>query len=177
MEVITGYQTLEDLDNIDHVEMSGPFKCIRNDAWLGYGYYLWDSDFDWAMDWGQFAYVKYGKDFIIMSCRVDLTNKCFDLFGRVNDRITLKEIVDVMIEDGIIKNFNEALLPEIIEYMKQQEVFDYNSIRAYDNYRNSTKLHFRKTKIEFMDMNQRVQICVISKKDVILRPIRVIYPE
>ena len=75
-----------------------------------------------------------------------------------------------MIEDGVIQNYDEALLPEIIEFMKQQGVFEYNSIRAYDNYRNNTKIRFLKNRIEFMNMNQRVQICVISKKDVILRP-------
>ena len=41
--MLTGYHTVEDRDNPDEIEADGPFKCTRGDAWLGPGYYFWDS--------------------------------------------------------------------------------------------------------------------------------------
>ena len=50
--MVKAFQTLEDMDNIDIVELNGPFPCIHKGAWLGYGCYLWDSRIEWAIDWG-----------------------------------------------------------------------------------------------------------------------------
>ncbi len=44
-------------------------------------------------------------------------------------------------------------------------------------HKNILKLHFKSGKGEYMIINQRVQICVIEKKEVLLRPFSVIYPE
>ena len=34
------FQAVKDLDNPDEIEQNGPFKCRREDAWLGEGYYF-----------------------------------------------------------------------------------------------------------------------------------------
>ena len=59
--IVTGYQTLEDRDNIDHVETVGPFPCSRGDAWLSNGCYLWDTNMKWAIEWGQNSFGKKGR--------------------------------------------------------------------------------------------------------------------
>ncbi|MHB9055764.1 MAG: hypothetical protein ACYC2P_06375 [Paludibacteraceae bacterium] len=177
MGVVTAYQTLEDLDNIDEIEMSGPFPSTHNKTWLGAGCYLWDTDFQWALDWGKTAYTDKGKRFVISRCEVDLSQGCFDLFGCVKDRLDLIAVLDVMIEKNVIKDKKDAYLSEVIQYMKNQGIFDYRSIRAYDNYNKDVKIQFRRGRFEYMNLNQRVQICVIRKKDVILQPIKVIFPE
>lgn len=175
--VVVAYQTLEDRDNIDEIEFEGPYICRHHGAWLGHGYYLWDTNFDWATDWGLHAYTKYGLEFVIGKCQVDLSKSCFDLVGSVAHQQSFLECIEVMIESGKIKNQAEAIVPNIIQFMKDQQIFDYRSIRASDMYPKIVELKFRKEKQEYMVINQRVQICVIVKKDVLLHPFSVIYPE
>ncbi|MBK9689303.1 MAG: hypothetical protein IPO65_16695 [Saprospiraceae bacterium] len=52
MVIKTVYQTLENRGNQDYVENNGPFLCSRNNAWLGNGYYFWDSFIENAHWWG-----------------------------------------------------------------------------------------------------------------------------
>lgn len=40
MDRRTLFQAVKDLDNPDEIEQNGPFKCRREDAWLGEGYYF-----------------------------------------------------------------------------------------------------------------------------------------
>jgi len=173
---VTGYQTLEDRDNIDEIEFDGPFKCTRSDARLGHGYYFWDSNLEWAISWGKNSYNKRGKEFIIGSCIIDLDQDCFDLYGSVECQQLLQGIKDEFIRSGLINKQKKLILPTIIEYMKQQNIFPYKSIRAGDN-NNPIKFYFHKERNEFTMVNQRVQICVIEKHDVILSFFNVIFPK
>ena len=182
MEVV-GYQTLEDKDNIDEIEMDGPYQCTHRSAWLGTGRYLWDTNFQWALEWGPIAYCKYGKDFVIGKCKVVLDEHCYDLHGSVAHWLDFKEIVDSLIDTGYLSK-DKITVPKVIEYLKKKGLFDYKSIRAVDYPGSPNKLAFRiknhkgRARIqEHMLMNQRVQICVIEKKDVILPPFLVVYPE
>lgn len=179
--VVEVFQTLEDKDNIDEVELDGPFFCHKKGAWLGFGCYLWDTRMEWAIDWGNFAYTKYNMDFIIGRTWVDISRDCFDLFGNVKHQSDFQEIIKVMIESKKIKHDEEFIVANVIEFMKKMNLFAFKSIRAADM-RNVKKYYFRVDKItgttrEYMVINQRVQICVINKKDVISHPFRVIYPE
>lgn len=175
--IVEAYQTLEDKDNIDHIEAEGPFECRRKDAWLGFGYYFWDTNMDWAIAWGENSYKTYKKDFVIAKCQLDLTNNCFDLVGNVKHQMDLMQSMQVMIKSNKIKNEDEKIIPNILLFMKSMGLFDFKSIRASDMHKNILKLHFKTGKGEYMIINQRVQICVIEKKDVLLRPFSVVYPE
>ena len=53
MDKRTLFQAIKDLDNPDEIEQNGPFKCRREDAWLGEGYYFWDSFVELAHWWGR----------------------------------------------------------------------------------------------------------------------------
>lgn len=53
MDRRTLFQAVKDLDNPDEIEQNGPFKCRREDAWLGEGYYFWDSFVELAHWWGR----------------------------------------------------------------------------------------------------------------------------
>ncbi len=173
---VTGYQTLEYRDNNDEIETEGPFECTRPEAWLGRGYYFWDSNIEWAISWGENAYVKNGKDFVIGSCIIDLDQDCFDLFGNVECQQELVKIIDEFKESGLINENHKLTLPNIIEYLKQQGIFPYKSIRAGDNY-SPVKVLFPGNRGEYIVVNQRVQICIIQKKGVILTTFKVIYPQ
>lgn len=179
--IVEAFQTLEDKDNIDIVELDGPFPCTHKGAWLGYGCYLWDTRFDWAIDWGHIAYTSKQKVFIIGRTWIDITKECFDLMGNVQHQFDFQEIIKVMIESKKIKRDEDAIVANVIEFMKTKGLFPFKSIRAADM-RNVKKYYFRidsKTGIpkEYMMINQRVQICVIKKKDVLLRSFEVVYPE
>jgi hypothetical protein len=179
--MVKAFQTLEDMDNIDIVELNGPFPCIHKGAWLGYGCYLWDSRIDWAIDWGHFVYTSKQKEFIIGRTWIDLRKECFDLMGNVQHQYDFQEIIKVMIESKKIKKNEEAIVANVIEFMKNKNLFPFKSIRAADM-RNVKKYFFRIDSIsgkpkEYMMINQRVQICVISKKDVLSELFEVIYPE
>ncbi len=175
--IVTAYQTLEDRDNIDEIELDGPFECRRNDAWLGFGYYFWDTNIEWAISWGEKSYKPRHKEFVIGRCRINLDNNCFDLVGCVQHWNDLVEVLKVMRESKKIKNRKDEIVPNVITFMKKNGIFNYNSIRASDMHNNTIKLRFNENKPEYMAINQRVQICVINKKNVILRPFSVVYPE
>jgi len=166
--VVKGYQTLEDKDNIDEVELDGPFPCRHKGAWLGFGCYLWDTRLDWAIEWGNFAYTNRRKDFIIGMTWIDISKECFDLVGNVQHQLDFQEVINVILESKKIKRQEEAIVANVIEFMKNQGIFNYKSIRAADM-RSVKKYYFRIDKKtdqpkEYMMINQRVQICVIEKK-------------
>ena len=50
------YQTVEDRGNPDYVEQHGPFICTNKNAWLGEGYYFWDTIIELAHWWGNLCY-------------------------------------------------------------------------------------------------------------------------
>jgi hypothetical protein len=182
MEVLA-YQTLEDKFNIDEIEEEGPFKCTREDAWLGDGYYLWDTNMDWAIQWGINAYVKNGKEFVIGRCKVLIDERCFDLVGNMEHVSEFREIVKLILDTGYIAE-ESVTVPKVIEYLKKKGLFEYKVIRAADFPDHSDKVPFKFYKQngkvivrESMRSNPRVQICVIQKRDVLLHPFLVVYPE
>ncbi len=174
--IVTGYHTLENKDNFDEIELEGPFDCTHTGAWLGKGSYFWDTNIDWAHEWGNIGYVRRGKEYCITETIIDLSKNCFDLFGSVSSQQALIECIDVMIDSGKLKDAKSAVIPNLIQFMKEIGIFNYSSIRAADMHRSIMRLKFRGDTPEFMVINQRVQICVIHRKGVILHPLKVIFP-
>lgn len=175
--IITAYQTLEDKDNLDEIETDGPYECRRDDAWLGYGYYFWDTNMEWAIAWGENSYKRKNKEYLIGRCLLDLSKDCFDLMGNVSHQQDILQTIEVLKESGKLKENSKLILPNIISYLKLKGLFPYKSIRANDNYSKVVQMHFNERKWEYMFINQRVQVCVIDVKEVILRPFKVIYPD
>lgn len=173
--IITAYQTLEDRDNIDEIEMDGPYKCTRSNAWLGHGYYFWDTNMDWAIGWGVTSFNKREMEFVIARCKLDLTN-CFDLVGNVQHQFDLMECIRVFKTSVKGSTRREPLIPELIEFLKRNNLFPYNSIRSSDN-PDSRTVFYVSGRNNFVVVNQRVQVCVIDKRNVLLRPFKVVYPE
>ncbi len=173
--VIEAYQTLEDRNNYDFVLNNAPFKCTRKSAWLGEGYYFWDSEIKWAHQWGMNSYKKKSLDYIITKCKAKINRNCFDLFGSVNCQKEFREVIDVFKKDPKTKNLEDLNVPNVITYMKNAGIFEYDSIRAGDM-NNIYKVYFRKGK-EYTIVNQRVQICVINSKKTLTLPVDIVYPK
>jgi hypothetical protein len=67
-------------------------------------------------------------------------------------------------------------VPNIIELMRELGLFNFKCCRAADYPSNSTTIKFNKQRNEYLNLVNRVQICVYVKKDVILPPFIVVYP-
>lgn len=93
------YQTLEDRNNPDEVESQGPFLCNRKDAWLGNGYYFWDSFIENAHWWGKEG-ARY-KSYLICESSFHLNEKCFDLYDNPEHIKNLIEIINIMKINGL----------------------------------------------------------------------------
>ncbi|KAA6322864.1 hypothetical protein EZS27_027641 [termite gut metagenome] len=173
--IVDSYQTLEDRDNVSEIEANGPYQCKHNQSWLGQGCYLWDTNIHWAHNWGETAYKSKGKDYLILHCKVDLSNDCFDLFGSVEHQQGFIEVMEVLKKSGKVRDEKGLIVSNIIQFMKNKGIFPFKSIRAFDQPKKQVQVPFRKSGIEQITLNQRVQICVITKKDVVLFPIKVIF--
>ncbi len=92
-QIVTAYHTIENRGNLDYVLDNAPFICTREDAWLGNGYYFWDTNVAWAKKWGRDAYLSRSKGFWILLCQLDLRQNCLDLFGSVADKQLLVKVL------------------------------------------------------------------------------------
>jgi hypothetical protein len=168
-----GYHTLEDRGNVDEIEEWGPKQCLRKNAWLGDGYYFWDGDIFWAHDWGKKSY----KDYLIFESEVTIDEKTFDLFGNTLHKKEFSQIIHELIKTGHFKSMNMVTVPKVIEYLKKYAGFNYNSIRAADYPNKAFMVSFGGANNEAMYLNERVQVCLITKKNLSLSSFRVIFPE
>lgn len=176
------YQTLEDRNNIDYVEQYGPFKCKHNDAWLGTGYYFWDTFIEYAHWWGKTAYEYRNKSYIICSSAVK-----FD-----------KEVLYDLIEPHIIYDFwqiakelekaypgKNITVAFVLEYLKEKAPsFTYQAIRArvegatrQDKTWQEYRLPFKKEDHKaYLEMCSHIQVCVLDKQFIGKNNFYVIHP-
>lgn len=138
--VIVGYHTLEDRDNADEVEANGPFICTRKTAWLGDGYYFWDSDLELAHEWGRIGYQLRGKQYLICQGEILCDDFIFDLVGDVLHQKEFLAMMDLLLEQ--LPDNAEVRMVDVLDFLRSNEVFPYNAIRAADNYSKSREVKF-----------------------------------
>lgn len=179
---VTLFQTLRDDGNPDDVEKYGPFKCTRPSAWLGHGFYFWDSHIELGHWWGNVA---NGSQYIICQARAVIDNSCFGLHGNGKHRIEFKEACRLIIEAGISTKKN-LLVAQVIEFLKKRGIFKYQAIRALginsvggnptDNYVVYRLKFVRKSDATYMDLHPPVQFCLITKTALSLQNFKIVYP-
>ncbi|MEM1122282.1 MAG: hypothetical protein AAGJ18_17685, partial [Bacteroidota bacterium] len=147
MKVI-GYQTLEDRDNVDEVETMGPYKCDRRGAWLGHGYYFWDTNREWAHDWGRNSYERRKLNYIIGQAVIKIDEKIFDLFGNVGHQQDFKEACELITNDSKWNKNKQLTVGMVLQFLKNKGFFDYNGIRANDYPKNVIRVNFAANKGE-----------------------------
>jgi hypothetical protein len=179
---LTLYQALEDRENREDVEQFGPFKCIRANAWMGEGYYFWDSKSDWAHWWGKQCY----KDkYYVCGAQAILDSTCWDLFGNVLHQEEFLQLHDMGVKNGTFKV--EMPLPDILIRIREHvPEWNYTSIRAWDTneqvsfkwYADPDAAIVSKARVrnEAMTIGGRVQIYLFNKQALSLKSYRVIYP-
>lgn len=168
-----GYHTLEDRDNVDHIENTGPIKCETSAAWLGYGYYFWDANDEWAHKFGK---SRYPDNYMIFEADIAINTETYDLFGNVRHKLEFREAWEILKESGEFPPNEVTHVADVIEYLKKIDNFPYNSVRAADNPDRQNIIYFGGQRGEFMFLNERVQICLVIKKNLSLPSFRVVHP-
>ena len=183
MTDITLLQTLEDR-NHHLVEEEGPFRCTKTHAWLGVGYYFWDTHIELGHWWGATNFSLRG--YIICQAEAVLDKTCWDLHGNGRHRLELKAICDEMISKKV-DGMNGLTIPNIIEFFKEKRKFAYKAIRALgtQSIGNSheefiLRLPFTNQKpsylAPYLDFYPPVQICLVDKKALSLINYRIVHP-
>lgn len=181
------YQTVENRDeNIDYVESNGPFICTSHRAWLGEGYYFWDSHIELAHWWGNVRYEKNQLDYLICRSIIYRNEKCYDLHGEGKFRIEFAEAISEMKKARLYKN-HVTTVSKVIEFLKKRNEFKkkYDSIRVLGTesvrnfYNKELNLKFETNKKvkTFLDLNPPVQFCLFDRKAQNIEGYNVIYPE
>ena len=172
------YQTLEDKDNPDEVENSGPFLCSRKDAWLGEGYYFWESFLNNAHWWGKST---YPNGYIICKAAyVEDEDKCLDLTKAEGIQV-FNEVIPLMQAEGIYVP-EETTVARIIMYLRQIGHFAWDAAKvAAVNTKQresefNTRAIFKSKYPAYIDLCPAIQICFYSKTALQLSGYKIIYP-
>ncbi|MFJ1378698.1 hypothetical protein ACILE8_10055 [Capnocytophaga canimorsus] len=173
------YQTLEDRNNPDEVESQGPFPCNRKDAWLGSGYYFWDSSIDNAHWWGKEGACY--KNYFICESSFHLNEKCLDLYDNPEHRSLFKGIKKELKKQGLYNEKNNTVR-RIIEFLKNNKLFPYEAVRAEGKLSKkresefSNIISFNWNKPQYLDLDPAVQICFVEKDTSNRKNFKIVYP-
>lgn len=179
------YQTLE-YRNVHKVESEGPFLCNRKNAWLGPGYYFWDSFIDNAHWWGAEG-ASYKNGYIICQSTFELDeNKCFNLVDNPEHLSKFNNTRRLLTEQGLYIQ-GKTTVARVIEHIKNVlKVFNYEAIRAYGinsvsfNSRFSSRTIFvykeGKRSHQYLDSTPAIQICFYTKKSLNRSGFRIVHP-
>lgn len=186
MNLRRAFQTLENRD-IDRVEIDGPFRCNRSDAWLGSGYYFWDTLIDVAHWWGV-EIAGYDKNgYIICEAFFNLDEaRCFNLVDNKEHLKLLNSTKELMIDEGLYEK-DKTTVARIISFIKDQvKAFKYEAIRVYgvnsigykSKYGNRTKFVYKESgySTQYLDSAPAIQICFFNKDSLDLKNFKIVYP-
>lgn len=167
------YQTVENRENPDEVECKAPFKCTNKSAWLGCGYYFWDTFVMFAHKWGEEAY--QGSYFICeVPCKYE-AGEVLDLVGNAEQIYDFGEIAKKLEEEY----GEEITVPFVINYLKCKTPFKFKMIRAHSENAFSRieplRLRYIKDNRSTLNLRPIIQCCVIEKS-ILQLPVRIVYP-
>lgn len=173
------YQTVEDRDNPDEIENNGPYFCKDNNAWLGHGYYFWDTIINLAHWWGNLRYSKSGYVICKSSMSEESMKEVYDLVGKPELILELQKASEIIKTRA---GTSSVYIPEIIEYLKKKTSFLrlYKAIRAFPidtlPLEMREKLKFNNKHGGYIDTLPAIQICVIDKS-ILNEEYQIVYPD
>lgn len=184
MGIRKAYQTLEERDT-HLIEINGPFPCIHKNAWLGRGYYFWDSFIENAHWWGVEGACY--RNYVICESSFDLDEtKCFNLVDNPEHLKKFNDTRRLLTEQGLyIKD--KTTVARVIEYIKNTlNVFQYEAIRVFginsisfnSTFSNRTIFIYKEGKksFQYLDSTPAIQICFYTKTSLNLNGFKIIYP-
>lgn len=182
---MTLYQTLEDRDNIDEVESCGPYPCKRRSAWMGIGYYFWDTFIDLAKWWGRVTYS--ASSYIV----------CKTVINFVEGELLDLEQPEVMLDfENVSRNVLPMLYPEsnhetnhvrlVLDALRKRPEFKYKAVRLrgsdsinYDEELMKHRMQFPTANRHrpYLDLRPAIQVCIFDKSIIGKNNFKVVYPE
>ncbi|NCB43496.1 MAG: hypothetical protein EOM59_12895 [Clostridia bacterium] len=177
------YQTLEDRDNLDKIEQEGPFLCGRSNAWLGTGYYFWESFIENAKWWGEKSYQE--KGYVITQAHyMNDEDECYNLIDNPEHLRSFNAAIRLMEEKGLYITENTTV-SRIIEFLRSINIFHYNATRAKGDNCKSLSSEFSITTIFnkkfpsiYLDSLPAIQVCFyIKEKPLDLSQYKIVFPE
>lgn len=184
MKVKILYQTLKDKGNPDYIESNAPFICKWENAWLGEGYYFWDTFIENAHWWGK---MRHGNSYVICKAECDFSsNLCFDLVGDTehmqdfDDTIKLLKSKKLVIEETTVSRIINFLRTKLPDFNFQAiRVYGIKSIsdhkEEYKKYRH--RLIFEESKDQYLDYKPAIQLCLFKKTSLNLRNLKIEFPD
>lgn len=173
------YHTVEDRNNPDNIECEAPYPCKPYNAWLGDGYYFWDTLIANAHWWGRSHY--HYSNYVIVEFNCDNINngKCYDLHGNMEHLNHFNKYIDLLKKQHLLSD--EDTVSKIINYLKNKTDFlkHFEAIRAYGHYSKKQQLFvlFEKNKPYGLERLPAVQICLFRKNSFNLSSGKIVYPE
>lgn len=172
----TLYQTIENRENLDEVERFAPFKCTRKDAWIGEGYYFWDTMIKFAHKWGEKSY--NGNYYICKVIAEFDVNDELDLVGNMEQIHDIHQIASLLRKRYARNKSKNITFPIVLEYLKKSEKFNYKIIRVssqktfsgLENYH----YHFIEKYDAYIDLCPIVQCCVLDKS-ILKLPVKIVH--
>lgn len=149
------------------VELKAPIKCVRDDAWLGEGYYFWYELFD-AEQWGHTS-KKITGYFEIYNATINCENILDTVFNEEHYSFWLKQLEKVA--KIFIKKTNiKPTLKELNDYFKERGTWaDVDGIQFQDlptnvNHLLVKPIEYRKDKRVIFAYRKRIQLAVYNSK-------------
>lgn len=177
------YQTVKDKGNPDFIKSNGPIYCNTDDAWLGHGYYFWDTFEELGHWWGEH---RLREAYMVWQALCDFdSSKCFDLHGEPEHLALFRSIAKLVIEQDFEPE-EETTVAEVLYYMRNVVgiINHYDAIRATGVLSISPKnknynfhMRFELDKNQYLDMLPPIQICIFDLKSMNFRDHLVVFPE
>ncbi len=171
------YQTVEDRDNPDEVEQNGPFMCTNSNAWLGHGFYFWDSFISHAHWWGRLVYAVDRYMICQTSCDGDL-KEVYDLVGKPELFAEIEQSANII---KARTNAKTIFVAEVLEFLKKHTSFlkYYKAIRVYpiETMPNADfRIKFNYKNHAYLDTRPAIQFCIWDKS-ILNSKYHIVYPD
>jgi len=178
------YQTLKDKGNPDYIENNAPFLCKWSNAWLGDGYYFWDTFIENAHWWGK---MRHGTSYVICKAECDFSSDlCFDLVGDTEHMQVFDDTIKFLKSKKLVNE--ETTVSRIINFLRTKiPDFNFEAIRVYGiksisdhkeeykKYRH--RLIFEESKDQYLDYKPAIQLCLFKKTSMNLRNLKIEFPD
>lgn len=169
---ISLYQTVRH----KQVILKEPIYCHSNEARLGYGYYFWEHYIEAAHWWGN---QHYGQNYMIYQSYYDYhSKKYFDLVGNPIHREQVKKAYETLRS----RRKEAYTIAQVLELIKKIDPhFDFWAIRAYPinmkHIDNKLNISFEKDNELYINLGNRVQMCVLDLNFLLDSQYTLVYPE
>jgi len=184
MPIRKAYQTLENRD-VHKIESDGPFLCLWKNAWLGKGYYFWDSFIENAHWWGKEG-VFYKNGYVICESTFILDDKkCFNLVDNPDHLDQFNKTKNILKEKKLYVE-GTTTVARVINYIKEIDVFNFEAIRVFGINSIGINSHFSnrtifvskdgKKSFQYLDSMPAIQINFFTKNSLNRKEFKIIFP-